>query len=158
MKPRKFQVILFVGLIIFTGIFKNYVAELSTVPISYILDFLGFSHDALEKSLSFIANDKQIKFGLGVFFYYGLYVCLHLFLIHFLFQSTPIVKKNLTILLLLLVIGLGMMTIILKSIGFSDAGFVTYYMFNELVGRPLILFIVEGGGLIYESIENAFEN
>ena len=156
--PRSVKVVCMVILIILTGVFKNHVAHLFTVPLSFTLESIGMSYESLEKSLSFLAKDKDISFGLGIFFYYGIYLLLHFSLIHFLFQRSPVVRNNLMLVLLLLVIGLGVLTIIFKTIGLTDVGSAMYYMFNQLVGRPLILFLVEGGGLIYESINRAFES
>ncbi|MFY0626284.1 MAG: hypothetical protein JXR07_08320 [Reichenbachiella sp.] len=156
MNPRKLSVIIFVGLIVFTGIFKFHVSMFYTVPLSFLIELIGIDYQELERSLAFIANDCSVEYGLGMIFYFGTYLLLHFGLIHFLFKESFLLKRSLMIILTVSIVGLGVITVIFKFTGLMVAGTVTYALFNQLVGQPLILFLVEGGGLLYEYIDKAY--
>lgn len=156
MNPKNTLVILLVVLIALTGIFRHYVGLFFTTPLEFIINGLGGNYEKLEGSLDFLAKDGEVNSGLGIFFYYGTYVVLHFFLIAVLFRNEKKLKIYLIVLVSILVVGTGVLTITFKLVGLLEAGTIMHNWFEELAGRPLILFLIEGGGLLYQQVDQYF--
>ncbi len=152
-RQRSVLATVFVVLIVVSGIFSNQISIFYTeIFIKPIFNLFHLDYASLERSFDFLAQDDSIDFGLGKFGYFGTYLLLHIGLISSLFKRK--VRTTLILLLLFLVIGSGLLTVIFKVVEFDSAGSLTFEVFDQLVGRPLILFLVEGGGWLLEYLSD----
>lgn len=155
MKLRRLYIIFLVIIIIAVGILKNQVGALYSVPIVFLFSALGLDYASLNQSLSVFARDGILNGGLGVFFYYPTYLLFHFALIHNIFYDNPILKKKLIYTLTIVVFGVGLITAVAKILDFNDFYDIAKGYFELIVARPLILFLIEGGGMIYQFVENS---
>jgi hypothetical protein len=153
MNIRKILIPFFIILIVLSGIFRNYVSLFYSQYIEWLFDKLNWNYLALIENLTFITNDGLIEFGLGAFCYFGTYLILHFGLIYCLFFNSSKIWKSLMITLASAVIGFGLLTILLKVLELNTLGKLSYTIFGNLIGQPIVLFLVEGGGSIYQYIE-----
>jgi hypothetical protein len=140
-------------LIVFTGFFKFYLEIPFDWFLRHLLAFIGISYENLDSFLSSLANDGDLDFSLGIFGYYLLYLALHLLLIEALFRDNLKLKRALKRILISLILLLVVGVFCAKYFGFKLIGNIMYDYYRKIVGRPLILFLIEGGGLIYNQVE-----
>lgn len=152
-KFKKGSISLLIALIILIGIFKNYVTRFFNQIIDFSISFFNVSRQEIEESLLFITDDSSMELGLGIIFFYFTYLFMHYLLINFLFIDHLKICNLLIWALLISVIGLAFLTVIFKLSGLTQLGIITFDLFRQLAAKPLILFLVEGGGLIFKNLE-----
>lgn len=152
---RKLYVVCFVILIITTGMLWSYIGALYTVPLAYLLGVFNINQELILDRLSFLARDGSLDQGIGIFLYYPTYLFLHFGLIHNLFYHNKRLKKKLILTLGSVVVGLAFLILLFKALDLMYWFNISRKYFNLLVARPLILFLIEGGGMIYEKVEQS---
>jgi hypothetical protein len=140
-------------IIISLGIFKYHISILYTDIFKLILDLLNVSYSKIESRFMFLSKDKDIIYGIGAIFFAPTYLLFHLLLIYSLFYKSIGLVRYLSIGLVGVVCLVAMLTIIFKYFGFIELGTYFHDMFDNLIAKPLILFMVEGGGIIYQYVD-----
>lgn len=142
-------VIIIIGL----GIFKNHVSVFYTEIFQFFFGLFNVSYEEFEGKFTFLPNDKNLQYGIGVIFFAPTYLLVHLLLIYSLFYKSIVLVKYLSLGLIGLVTLMALLTIIFKYFGFIELGTYFHDMFDNLIAKPLILFMVEGGGIIYQYVD-----
>lgn len=153
MKLRNFWIVVLLLLIIFSGILRSQVGLVFTSIIQWAFEIVNIDYESLENSMGQFAKDGSANSGLGIFGYYFTYLCLHFCLIHVLFYDVVKVRNRLIIILSLLTFGLGSLSLVFKILELDQVSRFFYSYFLILTGRPLILFLIEGGGFIYKYVD-----
>ncbi len=155
---RSFLVVIIVVLIITVGIFGNHLASFYTIHvIQPLFNFFSIDYFKVESKFLFATMDGKVRSGLGVFLYYGTYLVLHLTLIRVAFFSDKYIYRVLMIGLISMVFFLATLAMILKYFEFHFFGNYVKSMFHSIIAKPLILFLIEGSGLVYKYVNKMFD-
>lgn len=145
---------IFIGVVIISyGIIS-----VNVVPVyqNLVEDLLGseLSLKLLDLFSGTLAHEKDV-YNLGKYFvYYPSYILLHAALISLLFWKKP-KSRNIGLLVLLLVLPiLAGLTLLFYWLGWQSFYHAAHLTLANLIGYPIILFLVEGGRIIYADIDS----
>ncbi len=151
---RVFPVLIFILILAF-GFFRIPICRIFSMPISFMVEYLGFSSAKLLEGMNeFSLSTKSKDHYMGWFIYYPSYLLLHFLFIWTLFKRNKSLAKKIMMGLLVVVSTLITVIMISHLLEFHIAFKVCYNLFRNLIGLPFILLVIEGGRILINDIDN----
>ena len=155
MKTSRFLPILIFILILAFGFFRIPICRIFAMPISFILEYFGFSSVKLLEGINEFSLPKETKdHYIGWIIYYPTYLLLHFLFIWTLFKRNKNLAKKIMMGLLVVISTLATVILISHFLEFTTAFEVSYNLFRNLIGLPFILLVIEGGRILINDIDN----
>lgn len=152
---RRILSVLVLATILVYGFFKPGLCRVYSIPVSNLIERLGYDPDNILKSLNSLSVTSEYKnYYLGWFVYYPSYLLFHLIFIFVLFQENRKIRNIIAISLILFISLLVIFVLIFKSLGFRIFFEISYKLFQNLFSLPFILLAVEGSRILLSDLDS----